>query len=71
MSYIKHACPKCGADVGEFCVTLGNEPFTVHLVRRALGTRDSIRSYALTSREERELKRFGLPTRHIDSPRER
>lgn len=62
MSYIKHACPKCGAAIGEFCVTLGNEPFTVHLVRRALGTRYSARSFTLTRREERELKRHGLPT---------
>jgi len=64
---IGHACPRCGAAAGRFCIRPDTEPHVTHLARRALNTRYAGR--ALSSREERELKRFGLPTFQLDPPR--
>jgi hypothetical protein len=61
-----HACPKCGSAVGQRCYSPGRDLHVVHLVRRALGSR-----YAgefISRREERELKRFNLPTFQLSPP---
>lgn len=65
----KVACPKCGSLVGERCYSPGREQHVVHLVRRAIAAR--LAGEFISRREERELKRFGLPTFQLSPPRTR
>jgi 3-deoxy-D-manno-octulosonic acid (KDO) 8-phosphate synthase len=66
-SAFKVACPKCEAAIGQPCSSPGREQHVVHLARRAVANR--LAGEYISAREERELKRFGLPTFQISPPR--
>ena len=65
---LSHDCPKCGSKAGERCYAPGRELHVIHLVRRAIANRCA--GEYISRREERELKRFDLPTFYLSPPRD-